>query len=467
MKAARALGAVIIAIASGTTPATEETGPYAQGSLAWIDSDRLDLIGTVSAELPLFEAGPWRVFLAAGTVTAIEKTTSEFTFLVDQIDYDVRFGARAPVGRAGSVEVFAGELGTVRVDAPGRARVRVAGAAWESSSFHQASRAFGWSGRASLAAVFEDHGLDATASASGAVRYLGRIGESGRLGLGAEAEADALLGHDHGTDVTIGPRFEVDLGGDRHFALFVRWLEGGNPLGLNEDGLMAGFDFAQGVHPEGPRAIPPEIAGLAAAGAGSGSRGLARLDIRVATPPFLGGTYGEIEVDGSVLTAEDANDLFYVYDLGVAHPFADWRTGLWFHHRSNHVVDAANPTVTSINVLETGVESAGWNRAEPGIEFSRAGGFDARLRAGWLIDSAFGEDTGWHARGGLRWASPALGPARIYAEAGLERGDVAGSLYALGALLPRGWDVRVEVRHDEQLFSADRRAHLAIATLRY
>jgi hypothetical protein len=462
-----ALAACLAVSTLGVARAADESGPAAEGTLAWIDSDRLDLVGTVAAELPLFTAGTWRVFASAGTVTAIEKTTSEFTFLVDQVSYSARVGARRPLEGHGAIEVFAGEQGYVLVDSPGSARVRAAGAAWETSNFHQASAAFGWSGRGSIAAVFEHSGVDATFAATGAVRYVGQVSESGRVGLGVDATVDALLGSDGGADVAIGPRLELDLSGDRRFALFVRWLHGGNPLGLKEDGLMAGFELAEGTHPVGVRSVPPEIAGSCAAGAGTDARAVARLAIRVASPPFLSGTYAEIDVDGNLLTGDDVNDLFYLYDVGVAHPFSSWRGGVWFHHRSNHVVDGANPTVTSINVLEAGVESAGWDRAEPGVPFFRAGAIDAQLRAGWLINSAFGEDTGWHARGGLRWASPPMGTARIYAEAGLERGDVSGSAYALGALLARGWDVRLEVRHDEQLFSADRRAHLAIATLRY
>lgn len=466
MRARAALAALLLCAAASTLRA-EESGTYAEGSLAWVASDRLDLVGTVAVEMPLANVGPWRVFTFVRAVTAIEKATSNFTFLVDQVSYTAFFGARRALDGHGAIEVFAGEQGLSLVDAEGRARVRVAGAAWSSRDFHRAFGPFGWSGRASLAAVVEHQGVEAVATATGAVRFLGEVSRTGRIGIGADAAVDALFGKDGGADLTIGPRVEFDLGADRRFGLFVRWLHGGNPLGLGIDGVLAGFDLAEGVHAGGVRNTPPEISGLCAAGAGEGGRGVARLDLRVASPPFFHGTYAEIEVDGNVLTADDRNDLFYLYDVGVAHPFASWRAGAWFHHRSNHVLDGANPIVTSIDVLEAGVESSGWNRAEPGVALGRAGALDAQLRAGWLIDSAFGEDARWHARGGVRWASPEFGPARVYLAAGLERGDVSGSAYAAGTLLPRGWDVKVEVRHDEQLFSVDRRARLLVATLSY
>jgi hypothetical protein len=407
------------------------------------------------------------VFASLAAVTAIEKSTSNFTFVVDHVSYGAAFGARRQILGRGSVEVYAGEQGLQLVDAAGRARVRVVGLAWASRDDRRAFGPFGWSERASVAAVLEHHGVSAVATAAVDVRYLGQVSRTRRVGIGASAAVDALFGRDAGVDVTIGPRVEFDLSADRRLGLFVRWLHGGNPLGLGTDGVLFGFDFAEGLHAEGLRATPPEIAGLSAVGFGEGGRGLARIDLRVTSPSFLRGTTAEVEVDGNVLTASDRNDLFYLYDLGVAHPFASWRAGAWFHHRSNHVLDGVNPTVTSIDVLEAGVESAGWNRAEPAGAIGRAGALDARIRAGWLIDSSFGEDTRWHARGGARWATPSLGPVRLYLSAELERGDVAGSAYAAGALLPRGWDVRVEVRHDEQLFSGERRAHLAAATLRY
>lgn len=445
----------------------QERGPVAKGSLAWIASDRLDLVGGVAAELPLAEVGAWRVFASLEAVTAIEKSDANFTFLVDQVSYAASFGARRPMGDSGAIEIFGGEQGAMLVDAAGRARVRAIGVAWESRDHHRAFGPFGWSGRAAVAGVVEDHGVSAVATVSGEVRYIGPIGGERKVGLGVVGDVNALFGDDDGVDYTIGPRLELDLAGDRRMGIFVKWLHGGNPLGLATDGVLAGFDFAEGSHAEGARVTPPEISGSSSAGVGSGSRGLARIDIRVASPPFLRGTYAEIAVDGNVLTASDVNDLVYLYDVGVAHPFASWRAGGWFHHRSNHVLDGVNPTVTSINVLEGGVESSGWDRALPGGPSGGWGALDAQLRAGWLINSAFGEDADWHARAGVRWASPVLGAVRLYVTARLERGDVGGSAYAAGVMWPRGWDLRLEVLHDEQLYAADRRTGLAVVTLRY
>lgn len=464
----RSAAAAVLVVCCALCPVrAEERGPFAEGSLAWTSSDDLDLVGAMAVEFPFATVGPWRIFGSARAVTAIEKATSNFTFLVDRVSYSAYAGARRPLRRLGVVELFAGEQGFDVVDAGGRGRVRVVGAAWESANFHRGFGPPGWSGRAALAAVVEDRGVSASATASGAVRFMGIISHSGRIGFGADASCDALIGNDSGADVAIGPRVEFDLGQDRRFGLFLRWLDAGNPLGIGADGVMAGFDFAEGVHHEGARPVPPEIAGLAAAGAGSDGRSLARLDFRVASPPFLSGTYAMIEVDGNVLTADDLNDLFYLYDVGVVHPVASFGAGVWFHHRSNHVINDVNPTVTSIDVLEAGVESSGWNRDEPGISIGRAGDIDVQLRAGWLIDSSFGKDSWWHARGGVRWASPSLGPTRITVSAALERGDVSGSRYAAGLLLPRGWNVEVEFRHDEQLFSAYQRARLLTASLRY
>ncbi|HEX4823210.1 MAG TPA: hypothetical protein VFV19_02750 [Candidatus Polarisedimenticolaceae bacterium] len=463
----RGAAAALVALALAPAALAGEDEAYARGSLAWFSSARYELLGTLDAEVPLATPGDWRVAVRAGLLTAIENA-SGFTFAVGQIDYRVELAARRPLGR-GSLELFAGEHGFQVVDDAGRARVREAGIAWASPGFFDAFPENGFAGRAAAAYVFESHGVDASATAAATVRFMHRLGAKQSVAIGVDASADALIGNDHGIDWLAGPRLDVDLGGNRRFGLFARWLSSRNPLGLGTDGLLAGFDLAQG--PRGPRArpVPPEIAGLLAAGGGDAGRASARFDLRVASPPFLGGTYGEIEVDSHVLTSDAGNDLYYLYDAGIAHPLPGdaWRAGLFFHHRSNHLVDGFNPSVTSIDVLEGAIETKGFLGAEPALDFGRAGGLDLSFRAGWLIDSAFGEDESWHARGAIRWATPPWHGARLYLAAAAERGDIASSSYGLGALLPSQWDVRVEIAHDEQLLSGDTRGIFGIATRRF
>jgi hypothetical protein len=462
------LGVAAIAAACTLTAARgADDGAYATGALAWFSSERYELIGSMSAEIPIVTPADWRVYFGAEALTAIENA-SGFTFTVGQIDYAAALGARHRFDDSrGALDLFVAEQGRQSVDAVGTARVRTAGAAWESAAFRDGYPRDGWAGRASLAAVWEHAGVDAVATSTGTVRWMRRVGRARAIALGADLRWDALFGTDHGADVLAGPRLDFDLGGDRRFGLYARWLSARNPLGLGTDGLLAGFDFSQG--PAGAaRERPPEISGLVAAGGGDAGRAMARLDLRVDSPPFLHGTYGEIEVDGNVLTAEDGNDLFYLYDVGVLHSVgAAWRAGVFFRHRSNHLLDQANATVTSINVVEAAIETIGWRRSTPGVELGRAGAVDLSLRAGWLVDSAFGEDAAWHARGGVRWSSPEWHATRLYVSAAAERGDVDASAYAVGALLPREWDLRVEVGHDEQLYSADDRGVFAVATLRF
>ena len=108
-----------------------DDGAQVQASLAWVASDRLDLVGTIAAEAPLAARGRWQVFTSATAVTAIARTASDFTFLVDRLRYSAAVGARRTLGDRGAFEVVVSEQGRYAVDATGRARVRSAGVAWE------------------------------------------------------------------------------------------------------------------------------------------------------------------------------------------------------------------------------------------------------------------------------------------------------------------------------------------------
>lgn len=454
-----ALSALLVA---ASAVAAEPPAPEASGALSWIDSDKLDLVGVLAARVPVVSAGPYEAVVDARAVTAIRKTTAEATFLVEQVGYRLALGARRALAERGAMTFGVAERGAVLVDAEGRARVRLVTAGWETQGARLASGPSGWSGGVEGGVVLSHDAIDVTGSLGGRVRWLHPVGS---FLVGVDGDVDALLGADGGTDASGGVLAELPLGGDRRLGLTLRWLHGRNPLGLGTDGVMAGFDVTQGIAAPAARPVPPDVSGLLAGGGGDQSA-LSRLLVRVASSPFLQGTFVAAEVDANVLTASTGNELFYLYDAGVAHPVGRLIAGGWFYHRSNHLLDHANDAVTSINVFEGGIETPGYGKAEPGLPLGRAGGLDARLRAGWLASSAFGEEVRYNVRGGVRYSSPDLSPdVRLYAAFEFEAGDADRAIAAIGTSLPRGWDVRIETRHEEQLFGREDRSLMGVATL--
>jgi hypothetical protein len=139
-------------------------------------------------------------------------------------------------------------------------------------------------------------------------------------------------------------------------------------------------------------------------------------------------------------------------------------TGAYFLHRSNHQLAEPNDIVTSLNVLEAGMETREWYRIGPRPLRHAWGTLDWRGRLGYLIDSSFGEDVRWHLRGGLRWTPPVrLGRGTYpFVALWIETGDVERRIYSAGLSLPPAWDLELRYLVDEQLFSTDRDALLVV-----
>ena len=89
------------------------------------------------------------------------------------------------------------------------------------------------------------------------------------------------------------------------------------------------------------------------------------------------------------------------------------------------------------------------------------------MRAGYLIDSSFGEDARWHARAGVRWTAPVPWAAIPYVEGEAEEGDVHVRQAAAGIAFPDGLELAVVWLDDPQLFGPDPTALLGTATLRF
>ena len=118
--------------------------------------------------------------------------------------------------------------------------------------------------------------------------------------------------------------------------------------------------------------------------------------------------------------------------------------------------------MTSWNVVEAGVETDAYRR---GAVLGRR--LDARLRAGYLLDSSFGEDRRWHVRAGVRWTAPVPWTVLPYVEGEAEEGDVQVRQAAAGLAFSSGLELSLAWLDDPQLFGPDPTALLGTATLRF
>lgn len=443
-----------------------------RGSLAWVLDDDLDLVGDLAVELRHLATRDWSAFARLDTETAISKAESDFTFRVREMNYQVAAGAlrRAEDGAWG----FAvGQDGRANVDVPGSPHVRWLGAEIRTWGAH-------WQGAATVGAVFDDDGVDADAVLRAEVHHRRPWGDGGwevgfdlaldgigRFGDGGAFDADLRGG------LRFGRAWPGVSGESIHYDLFVHGLRGRNPFGLRVDGAIVGLDI---VSSGGRRGGPGgswwsafEAGGAIATGAGERD-GAARLVLWFDTPDLIGGWHATVTMDPNVVTGDDVDELYWLYHVGVQRRWGPLLVGGWFYHRSNHTWTDANPVdVTSLNVVEVGGDSEGWDRVGGAPALSgRWGTLDLRLRFGALLDSSFGEDRRWHARVGARWSAPfAVAGTRPFVEAEREDGDVARSAAAIGAAHASGIGARVEWRRDEQWFGADDDAVLVLLQVRF
>jgi hypothetical protein len=457
----------------------ERPGPTAGGRLAWVSSDDLDLIGDLWADVP-FRLGPRSsLFVDLWTRSVVEKTTEELTFLVRDLDYIVDVGWRGPQSWSGDrpVSYYVGQQGKERVDADGQPFLRYVGFGVESHGYryfeerpfcraedclHRNRRAE-W--RVAGGPVIRQHEVEGDLVVHADARFWPGPRRSKWLSMfRGEVSVNGFLdGADFRADVAIGPTLEVPIAGGRRLALFAHYQWSDNPLGIGTDALLVGFDYEEGAAGRPVKLGAPEVGGNLGVGLGDGGRRYAQLELRVLTPPFARHWYAVADVDANVLTADDTGDLYYLYFVGFERFVGEFLAGAYFYHRSNHQLAEPNDTVTSLNVLEFGAETREWWRAGPREVGHAWGTLDGRLRAGYMIDSSFGERRRWHLRGGLRWTLPLGQRVNPFVRIDGEIGDVRREAYAIGVALPGAWDFQIEYRDDEQYFSQDRTAVLGLA----
>jgi hypothetical protein len=460
-------GLVLLALAAPVAAGDSDGAPThgrAGGRIAWLVPGDPDLVGDTWAELSFGGSETDRAYFLVDSRLTIEKADSDLTFDVRDLHYELELGWRRAMHR-GALSVYLGQRGKQNVDADGQAFVQYAGVGFESRGFRADPGAgaprLAW--RLSGGPVFKERETDAQFAARGDARLgLGTI-PGAKWPVVLDARMDGLV---HAgrflVDLSAGPRVVLPTGTGRNASLFAHYQRSRNPLGLDEDAWLLGFQYEEPHEVREPRGETPEIDGFLAFGGGEG-RLAGRFLIRFASPELGRRISAVFLLDGNILTADDTGELYYRYHLGLQRPMGRGIAGVYFYHRSNHQLAEPNDTVTSINVLEAGVDTPGWDRPV-GPRDRRRVVLDGSLRGGYLVDSSFGEEERWHVRGGARVAFP-LGRAGVapYLLVELEDGDVQRQRYALGVDLPSGIDLRAEYRDDDQYFGEDRTAAVVTA----
>lgn len=414
-------------------------------------------------EIPfLARRGDRGAYVAIDTRTAIRRA-SELTFEVRDLEYSAEVGARRALENGLVLSGFAGQWGKERADADGQPWLRYLGAGIGSRGFRGAGSTLPFVWQAEAGVRFHDHEIDAAGLARTALRWT-RPGQG--ASFGADLFAEALFGGDDASvDLAVGPRLDLPVAGGRTASFFLHYLRARTPLGLETTGALLGFSYAETPVGAGASPAPPDIRGSLSAGAGD-SREAGRLALRFLSPPWgRNAIWITADFDLNVLTASDSGELYYLYRIGAETIRGGAVIGGGFYHRSNHRLAEAGSPITSINVIEVGIETPGWSRPTPKAAQSRWGSFEARTTLGLLFDTSFGESGRPHGAAAVRFRPPVrIGTASLFALAEVEDGQVSRRLYAAGATTRHGLEVRAEYRSDEQYYGSDKTALLLVAT---
>jgi hypothetical protein len=451
-------------------PKPQQAAPpevHARASIAWLSSRDLDFVGETGVRLLWTSSGSWAPAGILETRTAIERTAGRATFLVRDLAFDLAAGAERRTAGGLRLTLLAGVRGIENVDRAGGADLRYIGAAAEGSGTRaglpsEADRRGGWlAWHVSAGVAFADRGIEARGFASARLR-LGRCREGPPCPRGVAffdllREADRWRG-----EWRAGALYELGAFGDGKASLFGGFAGGSHPFGLKASGLLVGMEL-EGARGTLPSPNPVEgFRGRAALGAGDG-RQAARFDLAVRTRAWARGWRGLLDLDTNVLAGEKPGELYSLVDLGLERGSGRLVVGAYVFHRSNHRLGEPGEEVSSLNVLQGGIETDGWSEgfseANPGKRLR----WEGRLRAGPVLSSAFGQRKRWHLRAGgrvLRAAGQRLAP---FAEMELEEGHVGRRLFAAGVYFPSGTDLRLEYRSDEQFYGRDRTALLVLA----
>jgi hypothetical protein len=470
MRRAFLLQCAILAALAGAPAHSEEPPVDSPARLQWrasgqvyaFLSSRIDYVGMFRTEVGAPGPGGGRAWIES-TIPVLS-ASGRGALVVEDLDYQAR-----ALWRLEAREIiwapFAGARGSEGVDREVSRLVSLAGI---QIAPRASGRRLSWSLEA--AAVLSDEGLEARAAAAarGEWLFVNRPGWSAGMlaawdGLWVSGPSDLLDDRSAGFFLRLRDRDGLAL------TASATYYRGRHPLGLEDTGVLAGFEIAGGASPAHPDESAVLRAALEAGGGNDRVRARQILDLQSTPWKMLGRPWRARILADNALDAGEHNDLYYIVDGGLEAAAGALRPGLFWHHRSGHLLGEPNDLRLSLNVVEAGLRTPGWLQGIPGSE--RPSGWrrlEGEIRLGAVVTSEFGEHQSWSARGGIVWSLPVPWD-RLSPFVGVRGtlGEVRGWSASTGVQIPPGASIILAAERDGQLFEPRRTAWTLTAARRF
>ncbi|MCZ6778352.1 MAG: hypothetical protein O7F16_05220 [Acidobacteria bacterium] len=388
-------------------------------------------------------AGVWQVGLQ--TTVAVLSASGSGTMIVDDLDY---------VAEA-SLEQKQGSLiwapltqvrGSEQVDREGSLGVVLAG-------FRLARRApekrFAWEIEA--LATLNDWGIDTHGALKASGKW--RVHRGARWVIGLKGAVDSLMLNSADdaikSDLMIGPYLQLHRPRGMRLSFHALYYRGENPLGLGDTGVLVGVRFDDRSARGRDVLLPSLRAALAVGGGDDGVRARQVLDLTSTSFQLFGNPWRARLLADNTLVDSNLNDLYYIIVGGIERSTGSVLPGLSFYHRSGHLLDQPNDRRLSLNVVEVGFRTPGWEADLPAWPSSQRVAGEVWL--GGVVSSDFGEDQNWSARAAAQWILPGnWRRAAPFIGGRVQQGEVEGWAGQGGWVTPRGLSLSILAERDSQ-----------------
>jgi len=451
----------------------------AGASLGYFTAEKARVLSEIHFDFPFIVLQQQSIYVRGTFETSTVKTGDKLradSFQAQDIEYLVEAGARDYLNNRLAIAAFLGQQGRRQLDGqeapdpdrPDSISLRYLGIGFESAGFPKPGKdRFEW--RLAAGAVIHPEGVEGDFVLRGAFLYdVWRFRSSS---IGIDGSFDALFDDLSGqTEYRIGPRWTFPLPNGVRATLFAEWIRGNNPLLLDTlQGWNFGFRYAEGAYAGPHTQILPDVTGVLSFGRG-GERGYGRLALDLASPEFhlfTMPTHIHANLDANVVGGTGIDNLYYVATAGIESSLSRrFVLGPQIYHRSNHTLGGDPNRPTTLNIVQFGARTNGWEYADrlPGSLMPQTeGGWLGRLEAcvvpGLVTNSAFTNASSWDVQAGARFDllprdRPLVPFVRVYGEWGgvdrIDRRELSGGFTTRQNLV-----IEVRYRRDSQYFGED------------